>query len=299
MTSWDLDIRKGWRLGLLGIGVLVLLTVGLGVLIAITPVSILTFLLVFGALTSLAGAVLIGYWLWGLLNARYTMDRNTLVIHWGGYTHEIPMADVQAILTEQDLGKVRLRQVLHWPGHFVGRGTAENTGPVFFYASAPLDEQIILQLPGMAYAISPADHDLFLDALEERLEMGATQDVELNTTHPAFLDWDIWKDQLALGSLGSSLLLLILLGGILSWRYPRLPSEIVLKVSTEGIPLLIGSPSRLAYLGLLGLLFTLLNGSLGLFVYRRNRMIAYFLWGGLLLVLTSLWIAILSILFNL
>jgi hypothetical protein len=129
--------------------------------------------------------------------------------------------------------------------------------------------------------------------------MGATQDVEHEIAHPAFLDWDIWKDYLALGLLGSALLLLSLLGALLTWQYASLPAEIVLKVDVTGAPLLVGPPSRLAYLGLLGVLFTVVNGGLGLFFYRRRPMLAYFFWSGLVLLLTSLWIAILSILFNL
>lgn len=299
MTSWAPDIRKGWRFGLAIIVVLVLLTVGLGVLITLMPISLLTFFLVLGALASLCVAAYIGYTLWGLLNAEYTMDRNALVIHWGGYTHQIPMASVQSISEGSELGKVRMGRVLRWPGHIVGQGTVSDLGPIIFYASAPLREQIILHLDGMAYAISPAEHELFLEALEERLEMGATQDVTHETAHPAFLDWVIWQDRMALALLGSNAILLVLLGGLLSWRYASLPAEIVLKISPDGTPLFVGPPSRLAYLGLLGLLFTLLNGGLGLFFYRRRRMVAYLLWGGLLVLLTSLWIAILSILLNL
>ncbi len=298
MTTWNLDIQKGWRFGLASIVVLVLATVGLSVLIALIPISLLTFFLVIGALASLAAAAYVVYSLWGLLNAEYTMDRNTLVIQWGGYTHQIPMAEIQAVLSGEELGRVRYRRVLRWPGYVVGQGTAAEIGPVFFYASAPLKEQIVLQLDGMAYAISPADRELFLESLEERLEMGATLDVDHEITHPAFLDWGIWQDRLALGLLSSDLLLLIFLGALLAWRYGSLPPSIVLKIDPTGAPLLVGPPSRLAYLGLLGLLFTVINGGLGLFFYRRRPMIAYFLWSGLLLLLLSLWIAIVSILFN-
>ena len=299
MTTWDLNIQKGWRFGLASIVVLVLLTVGLGALIALIPVSLLTFMLVIGALATLMAAAYVGYALWGLLNAEYAMDRNTLIIRWGGYTHQIPMAEVQAVLSGAELERVRFNRVLRWPGYVVGQGTAAEIGPIFFYASAPLPEQIVLQLDSLAYAISPADRALFLEALEERLEMGATLDVVHEIAHPALLDWTIWRDRLALGLLGSNLLLLLLLSGLLSWRYASLPPSIVLKVDPTGTPLLVGPPSRLAYLGLLGVLFTVVNGGLGLIFYRRRPMIAYFLWSGLLLLLATLWIAILSILFNL
>ncbi len=298
MTAWHPDIQQGWQIGLALIAVLVLFATGISLLAVLNPISILTFLLGLVSLTALVGAVLVGYWLWGLLHASYAMDRNTLVIRWGNYERQIPLGAVQTVCSGEDLTDIRLRQTIRWPGHYFGCGAAPQTGPIHFYATAPLAEQIIICTSELAVAISPARREEFLAALAERMEMGTTQDVDYHSLRPAFLDWGIWQDRLAITFLGSSLLLLILLAGLLSWRYPTLPSETIFKLSATGQPLLVAPPSRLAYLGLLGIIFTLLNGGLGFLFYRRRPMVSYFFWMSLLLLQASLWVAVLTILFN-
>ncbi|MEA3309103.1 MAG: PH domain-containing protein [Chloroflexota bacterium] len=298
MTEWRPDIQRGWRLGLAFIAGLVLLATGLSLLAALSPVSLLTFFWGLAALIALVGAVLVGYWLWGLLHAFYTLDRNALIIHWGEYQEQLPLRAVQEIYSGDEIAELRLRQVIRWPGHYFGRGTAPQTGPIHFYATSPLTTQIIIRTSELTVAISPARREEFLASLAERQAMGTTQDVGYDYLHPAFFDWEIWQDRPAINLLGSSLILLTLFAGLLSWRYPTLPSAVIFKMNTAGQPLLIAPPSRLVYLGLLGIIFTLLNGGFGFLFYRRQPMVSYFFWGSLLLLQASLWVAMLTILFN-
>jgi hypothetical protein len=299
MTSWDLDVRRGWRVGLLFVVLLVLLAAGLVVLAVLNPVSILTFLLGLGAVGALAGATFVAYWIWGLVNASYFMDRNLLVVGWGGYKYEIPMATVQEAIPGAELEGVRLRNVMRWPGYFVGWGEAPAVGAIQFLATRPPERQVIVRTDTHAYALSPTDPEAFLNALRERLSMGPTQDVEARVERPAFYEWPIWRDRVALVTLGSSLLLLVLLVGALTWRYPALPSDVVLQTTPRGEPLLVAGAIRTFYLALMGALFTLVDGALGLYLYyRRARTAAYFLWIGLVTLQATLWIAVLSIFFN-
>jgi len=296
MNTWELDLSRGWRIGLAFWIVLLLLTIGLAVLTIINPVTVWTFLMGVGAFISLLATVQMGYWLWGLLNAQYTMDRNALVIRWGQIEHQIPMVGVRAVLSGAEISDLRMRPGVRWPGHFVGYGETADLGPILFYATEPLEQQVVVQTDGMAYAISPVDLEAFLLAFRERLEMGPTQEVEESSQRPAVLDWPIWEDHFALYNLGGSALLLLLLLGLLSWRYPYLPSEIALRLGPQGQALLMASSGRIFYLMLLGIIFLLINSTLGLLLYRRERMVAYFLWGGLLALQGGLWVAVISIL---
>ena len=298
MTDWQLDIQQGWRVGLVIIALLILFATGMGLLAALNPISLRTFLLGLAALAALIGAVIVGYWLWGLLHASYSLDRNVLLINWGEYHEQIPLGEVETILAGDELQELRFRRVIRWPGHYFGSGYTATIAPLHFYAAAPLEEQIIIHTHETAVAISPAEREEFLTSLSERREMGPTQNVEHQSLHPAFLDWEIWQDRPAINLLVSSLLLLIVFAGLLSWQYPALPEELIFKISPTGIPLLVAPPSRLAYLGLLGVIFTLLNGGLGFFFYRRQPMVSYFFWASLLLLQASLWVAMLTILFN-
>jgi hypothetical protein len=175
-------------------------------------------------------------------------------------------------------------------------GQSEGLDTIVFYATRPVSEQIIITTDHVAYALSPADSDEFLQALLERLEMGPTQEVEERAAHPAFLKWEIWRDRWAMGTLVGSLLLAVLLTGVLCWRYPYLPQSLAMRFTTEGEPMLMAPPTRIFYFAVLAALFFVINGGLGLVIYHRVRAISYMLWSGLLAVEGSLWAAVISIL---
>jgi len=220
------------------------------------------------------------------------------------------MGSVRDVISGAKLENVRIRPSLRWPGYVVALGKATvplgdtdpdeteraDLDPILFYASAPLEYQVIVRTDGITYAVSPEDTEAFLVALRDRLEMGPTQEVEEQSTHPAFLDWEIWHDRWGLAMLGCSVGLLVLMVGVLCWRFPYLSAEIALKLTPAGSILLTGERARVFYFALVGTAFTLINGGLGLFFYRRQRSISYFLWSGLLAALGGLWAAVVSLL---
>jgi hypothetical protein len=309
-NTWQLNIRLGWIVGLAIAVVLIGATVGLVVGAVVTPVSLRVFLMGLGACLTLGLALRVIYQLWSLVNASYELDRNALTINWGPVAHQIPMGSVQEVFSGSKLADLHVRPSLRWPGYFVGLGQAsaplsgENEAtvkgavldPVLFYASGPLEEQVVIRTEGIAYAISPTNLEEFLTALRERLEMGPTQEVQEHSTRPAFLEWPFWRDRWSTFMLSAAVLALVLLVGLLTWRYPYLPPEIALRFTPTGDPLLLGRSSRIFYFATLGAAFVLINGTIGLFFYRRERPLAYFLWSGLLASLGGLWAAVVSIL---
>ncbi len=308
-NTWHLAIRTGWIIGLALTVVCIAALVGLVVWALVIPLSIWVFLMLVGACLALGLAIRIVYQLWGLVNARYELDRNALTIYWGPVEHQIPMGSIREVIAGTRLQNLHIRPSLRWPGYHValGRATVAPVGeagpttsaaldPILFYASASRGGQVVLRTDAVAYAISPADLEDFLVALRERLEMGPTQEVEERATHPKFLDWQIWKDRWALSMLMVGFGLLILLTGILCWRFPYLPPEVVLRISAAGEPLLVAGAARIFYVVAVGAAFAVLNTSLGFVFYNRQRPIAYFLWSGLVAIIASLWVAIISIL---
>lgn len=295
-NTWNLEVRWGWIIGLVIVAVLIALTVALVVLAWMSPITIWTFLMGVGAVVALIVIIRLIYQLWGLINAVYDMDRNAVVIHWGSIQHQVPMASVQSVLQGTEVAGLRMQPGFRWPGYFVGLGEAADIGPILFFATRPLQEQIVIRTAGMAYAISPKDREEFLQAFRERLDMGPTQEVVESSNHPSFLDWVIWGDRLGLSVLLGSLMLLVLLVGVLCWRYPYLPPEIALRFGPKGEALLVAKASRIFYIALLGVIFLVINGGLGLLLYHRERTATYFLWTGLLTVQGGLWAAAVSIL---
>lgn len=295
-NHWSPPLRIGWIAGLTLTVMLIAATVGLVVPAVTRPPSLRGFLLILGACLTLALTIRVLYQLWGLINADYEVDRNALTIRWGAVTHQVPMDDVRAVVRGSDLIDLRVHPSLRWPGYFLAVGEAkleqdtelQTLNPVLFFATQPLQSQVVICTEGMAYAISPADQEGFLTALHERLEMGPTQKVEPFATHPGFLDWEIWRDRLALVTLVGSVMVLIALLGFLCWRYPSLPADVVLRFTPQGDPLLIGSPRRIFYFALLGTASLLVNVTLGFILYHRERLLAYFIWTGTLIAMITL-----------
>lgn len=295
-NTWDVSIQRGWIIGLVLVAVLLAATVGLVVYALTSPINIWLFFLIALAVVTLGSAIRLVYQLWGLITASYSMDRNAVVIHWGGTEHIVPMALISEVLPGRELQNLKVRPGLRWPGCFLGIGKADGIETILFYATEPPTQQVILHTATVAYAISPADLETFLPALRERLDMGPTQEVEEQSKHPPFLDWAIWHDRWGLGLILGAIALLVGLVGFLCWRYPYLPSQIGLRFTTSGNPMLFTSKGRIFYLSVLGLIFTVINGVLGLILYHRQRAAAYFLWSGLLAALTALWVAVILLL---
>jgi hypothetical protein len=84
--------------------------------------------------------------------------------------------------------------------------------------------------------------------------------------------------------------------GVLCWRYPHLPAQVTLRFTREGQALLVADVARIFYFALMGVIFYVINGGLGLLLYHRERTATYLLWSGLLAVQGGLWAAVVAIL---
>lgn len=300
MTTWETDVRRGMGIGI-GVVVLVVVIDVVSVwLLATKPLSFGTFIVALAILFSLGLLALMAYWLYGLFLSRYLLDRNELVIQWGAVQQVIPMGQVEVVFTGEEVeGPIHFSGG-KWPGHCVGFGQVPIPGgdptPAMFYGTVSPEWQIYIATPGLVYGIFPAQRDDFLESLKKRMEMGPTQVVEQVTHRPGFLSWAIWRDRLALGLLGVGILAIFVLIGLLTAMYPSLDPLIPLHFDAAGNPDRYGSRVQVFIMPLIGLLTMLLNGVLGGFAYRRERMISYLLWGGAVLVQILVWTAAVGLL---
>jgi len=242
-----------------------------------SQVSLVFFIFTLLVVLSLPLLALLGYLVYGLLNLRYQLHRNALTIVWGATQQIIPMRSIREVVRGQDLGEEIKVRGIRWPGHQMGRGQIEGIGRALFYATEPVPGQLLVVTPTLAYGISPANADGFLDAFEIRRQMGPIHLLSYEHHQPGFLSWSIWRDRLAHLLLALGLGANLILFGYHSWRYPALGQADVFRLPAIGLVALIA------------------NSSLGVFIHRRQRVGAYLLWGGTIAVQLLSWLAVLNI----
>lgn len=259
-------------------------------------VSLISFLLSLGILALLFLLALLGYWLYGLLWSSFHLDRNALVIRWGATAQVVPMASITGVLSGQDLKGITYFRGARWPGLRMGYGEIEEIGPTLFFATGSLQRQVILTTDTLAYALSPADPENFIEVTRQRLGMGPTQSVEQASRQPEFLSWSFWGDRLGLALLLSALALLLLLFGYISARYGSLAELQPLHFDAAGQPDRWGTRVQVFTLPFIGLLALIANAGLGFLLYERERTASYLLWCGAIGVQLLVWGATLGIL---
>ena len=226
---------------------------------------------------SLPLLVILSYLVYALLSMRYRVHRDALTIEWGGICHIIPTSSIQTVLHGKDLqGDIKVRGV-RWPGYLVGRTWMEGIGRILFYATEPIARQLLMVTPTTSYGISPANLDGFLDAFEIRQHIGPIRLLSYEHRQPRFMSWPIWRDRLAHVFIALGLGVNLLLFAYLCWIYPALGRTEVFKLPA------------------IGLITLVLNSSLGILIHNRQRVGAYLLWGGTIVVQFICWLAALDI----
>lgn len=291
MSFWDLDFQKGWRVGLLLSVLLLGAAVGLLIGAFAVPLSALTYLLSLAGCVALAGAVYVGYWLAHSVRAEYGLDRNGLLIHWGGYTELIPLPAITAVETETPLTRVR---GVRWPGLYFGWARDAQGRPVRCFTTG-LQNALVLRTATHAYALTPQDRAGFLEGLQQRLEMGPTQELVAQRSHPRFLDWRFWHDPLAVGLFLAGAFLSLALSGWVFITFPLLPATLTLRAATETAAALTQASVQLFRLPAVGAVVWTLHALLGVLLYRRERTAALLLWGVSVAFELALWGAVVVI----
>jgi Bacterial PH domain/Domain of unknown function (DUF1648) len=287
-----IDRRLGNRVGIFFIVWLALLDVFLVWAATQLPISIITFVVALIALITVPIIGFLVYWLIGLNRSAYLMDRNALTIQWGAVQQIIPMASIRQLLHGSEITEhVRYFRGGRWPGHWVGQGEVQGIGPMLFYAAGGFDQQLVIVTPGVAYAIAPADMAGFVEAFDQRQKMGPTQEVIQGSIRPEVFDWPLWTDWPAMGLVGVAGLACLLLIGYTCWRFPELAPRVALHFDALGTPDLFAPRSQVFLLPAIGLLSLGVNVALGLPMYLRDRVSAYLLWSGALVVQVLAWIA--------
>lgn len=216
--------------------------------------------------------------LYGLVTARYRLDRDGLYVQWGLAYEQAPIRQIRGMRTLK-LGQEapRPRLGFWWPGCLVGRTESEELGTVDFFATVGPLTLVELEA-GRHLALSPSDPEAFRAGYNNARHMGELERIRSRSERPEALLSDIWSDRLARVEivLGLAVPLALLVGLIL--RAPALPAEVRFGFGSQAplVPL-----ARLTLLPMIAGLIWLSDLLAGAWFYRsrRDRPLAYLLWG--------------------
>lgn len=293
----------GTFFGFVLIAGLVLLDLGLLLLVSTEPVTFLTF--IWGALVMLSfpAIAFIAYWTSSLSATRYHVVKDAVLIEWGRLSQTVPLAQISTLIMGEGLAGVKKFRGLRWPGCFVGTGLVNSLDgsivdqDTLFFATRPLNQQLLLVTKSVAYGLSPIDLENFKDCLEALLVPDLMGSDEKIFPDLDFLNWRLWRDRSAQLVLAMAVILNGALFAYLCAIFNRLPSTIPLHFNRLGVVDRVESPINLFVLPLLGLFTWIVNGAIGWLFYQKQgqQPMAYVLWGSSILVQMTVWSAFLGL----
>jgi hypothetical protein len=224
------------------------------------------------------------YRLYSLHRSAYTLERGGIQLNWGWRSENIPMNEVEWVYRVEDLEVPPQPPLIRWPGAVVGSRRFQR-GPVVEYLASRQRGLVIIAVGEGYYAISPADPDGFVETYHSLTELGALSSLEPQSTRPALLLTEIYRQR--------RLLSIILAGGVLNisllvWTLLVIPTResVSLGFTPRGIPHEPLESIRLILFPIINTTAYLGNSILGIFLFRNqeNRILAYILWGGSLFI---------------
>jgi hypothetical protein len=289
--------------GLLIGGILFILLLGgiiFGILqIANGEINPLLGIWVFIVVLGLPLLLMVVYRLYGLISARYILDRDGFYLRWGFSVEQIPLSSIDKMIRGDEIPTNLVPPfVFRWPGCIVGQKMVEELGLVEFFATRPINEQLFIPLKERNLIISPPDIENFHQSFLEVVHLGSLEEIPAISVRPDFFSARLWADRLARFLILSGLILDLCLLGYLGFRTVNLPEGVPFGFDSAGLPDTFVPPSQLLLLPLVGSFFWLANFVVGVWLYRleKDRQVAYVVWFTGMLLGGLLWGAILHLL---
>jgi len=236
------------------------------------------------------------YRLYALHRSRYSLERGGIQLQWGWRSENIPMDKVKWVHKAEDLEIPPQSPLIRWPGSIIGFRRFLR-GPVVEFMASREKGLVIIATEEGYFAISPFQVEDFILSYNSLTELGSISLLPTQSSRPALILSEI-SDR-------KPLLWIFLTGAVLNitlliWTLLVIPSRemVSLGFTTGGIPHEPLDSVRLILFPIINTTAYLGNLVLGLFLFRNeeNRVLAYILWGGSLLIAIIFHIGMLFIL---
>jgi hypothetical protein len=239
-------------------------------------------LTVYGLVVGLIGLLLLAgtlaYRAASAFTLAYELDRNGLYIVWLGNRAVVPLERIQSV----DLGVLPARmpwRIVQGVGYYGGQGRTADGRRLHVFSTQPLARALVIYTPEDAYAISPADHEAFVQDLEQRRNLGATKPLAAAFEPGRMFLYDFWNDSTVRVLLLVVFALNLLALGVLAARYPLLEPMIRMRFDAAGQVSDLRPRHQVLFLPLAAFGLSLFNLVAGLLIYRSQQVGARLLQG--------------------
>lgn len=275
--------RGAWVSAAIGMGLLVVA----GILAAVSvrqPISAAQFWRIGGTTVAFVLALIFLYRAVALFRLRFRITRNGLTIRWGATTIRIPIDAIRAITPAPAMPVCTLLGIT-LPRWWLCRREG-----MWLFATGAASESLVVKTATTEIYLSPGDTTAFVAAWEKRVPLGATQSWQSAVERRGPWANPLWFDRIARYLGAAAVLLTLILVGAVFTRYPSLPTAIHLPPSITGQTTAIINRAQLLWIPYSGVIILLLNGLLGIFWYKKDRLATYLLWSLTIVVEIGLWV---------
>jgi hypothetical protein len=243
-------------------------------------------------LLALSGALI--YRVAAAFTLSYDLDRNGLYINWLGNRAVVPLDNIYNV----DVGLVGEHvpwRLIRWIGYYWGQGRTSDGKRLHLFTTQPLAHCLVLYTPDEAYAISPADHEAFVQDLEQRRNLGATKPLVPVVEPSRIFLYAFWNDRTVRALLLLALFLNLLVLAMLAARYPLLGPTVPMRFNAIGQVAEPRPRHQVLFLPLAACGLSLLNTVIGLAFYRQQQLGARLLQGASVVVQILFGVAVATI----
>jgi PH (Pleckstrin Homology) domain-containing protein len=247
-----------------------------------------------GVLGLLAIASVLAYRVAAAFTLSYEVDRNGLYIKWLGNRAVVPLDQIYSV----DVGLTGERlpwRIFQWIGYRWGQGRTADGKRLHLFATQSLSRALVLYTADDAYAISPADHEVFVQDLEQRRHLGATKPLVPTVEPSRIFLYAFWSDHTVRVLLLVALALNLAILAMLAARYPLLGPTVPMRFNAIGQVAEPRPRHQVLFLPLAAFGIGLINTLIGLAFYRRQQLGARLLQGASVVVQILFGVAVATI----
>ena len=260
------------------------------------PVDWMKFGLILLMVASVPLIIHLAYRTWAAFSLDYWVDRNSITVRWANSRQVIPLDRVRRLIRGgvENLGRTGW---LEWPAPYLGgSGRALGLLNITMLATRPLSDCLLLETGDAVYALTPADEEGFLTAIQVRHRLGSVTEVQPVVVGGTVWDRTIGADPMGAFLFGAGLVGALILFGVLMLSFQDLPDALAFHYNIHGEPDVVRDKTALFLLPFIGLLAWLINGAWGLWMaLRKQQTGAYMLWGGAIIVQAFSFLALYSL----